>query len=125
MPGEEAAMRAACARAGELLNALLKVSPMDAAAWSRLAVVHVRLREWREAHNAADAALRIQPDSLVVLRNAAIVEAFRGNNKEAVALLERAVKAGEDPVDILSDTDLQGLVADPATRARFESTTKR
>lgn len=80
----------------DLLSKATQVSPKQTYAWVALAVAYARNKNHELAVKSATTALALAPDDPYVLRTAGALIAKTSPNKEALTLLEKAVKAAPD-----------------------------
>ncbi len=114
--GLEAKARAAYARAIELARGELDVNPREGTAHSVLALCLAKTGRLDEAGTHAREALAASPDNPETLYDAALVAHLAGKRAEALALLDRAARAGYNRAFLAADPELAGLAREEAFR---------
>lgn len=99
-------------RAKELLKAVVASRPDDAVAYSRLALVHSRLGEFRDAVAANQRALKLAPADPIILYNTARMYSIQNDKQQAKEFLAKAVDRSYSLQDIL-DIDLSNVQTEP------------
>ncbi len=88
----------------DMLRAVTRKEPKNAAAWAMLGIVLSDHQETEEAVAALERARRLTPDDAAVLNNLGYLQMARGQNQRAVDLFEQAII--QDPSSLRSRNNL-------------------
>jgi tetratricopeptide (TPR) repeat protein len=109
MPGQAAKARSAYSRAAELCEDAIRVNPKDARAHRTRAVALAKLGENQAARSAILRALEVEPTRWSNVYEAGVIANIAGDEAEAVARLEQAIRLGASVEDIRRDPEFANL----------------
>ncbi|HLG15745.1 MAG TPA: protein kinase [Blastocatellia bacterium] len=93
----------------DLLRENLSINATNAEMLGRLAVYQAKLQNSRDAHDAAERAIALEPHNTTIKYQRAVVNALSGRHAEAVAYLSDALSHGYSRADAQRDPDLEVL----------------
>lgn len=111
--------KAAAARRREiqLLEQAIQTHPRDGEAYAQLAYLWAEEQQREKAQTNLRTALALAPGDPTVLILAADLNEHLGNRKECIAFVEKALHAGWTKDQLLTDSELQEALKDPAMKA--------
>lgn len=113
IPGKEEDRKLAFRRAIQLLTERLKPDDTRHSLISRAGLYYAKAGQIDQAEKMTSRALELAPDNRWVLFRAAVVMEQASKRNEALALLERSIKAGQAISEIKNDPYLAALRQDP------------
>ncbi|MDQ3281421.1 MAG: protein kinase [Acidobacteriota bacterium] len=112
MPGREADARRAYERAIKFCDNATQVNAADAAAYTSRASALAKLNRVREARASMMRALELEPRDASTIYEAAVVANIAGDDDEALARIEQAIRFGANPSDFDHDPEFANLRKD-------------
>jgi serine/threonine-protein kinase len=109
IPGQEAKARAAYARAVELCEGAIRVNSKDAQAHRTRAVALAKLGQNQAARSAILRALEQESTRWSNVYEASVIANIAGDEDEAIARLEQAIRLGASVEDIRRDPEFANL----------------
>lgn len=97
-------------KASELFQGLTKIAPESSWAWDRWCYVLLPLKEFAQAENAVQQAIKLSPEKPHLYYNQACIRALSGKTAQAISTFEKALAMGFDNYDLIrTDPDLDPI----------------
>jgi tetratricopeptide (TPR) repeat protein len=109
VPGQTEKARAAYSRAAELCEDAIRVNPKDARAHRTRAVALAKLGERQAARSEILRALEVEPTRWSNVYEAGVIANIAGDEAEAIARLEQAIRLGASVEDMRRDPEFANL----------------